>query len=143
MSVALRLGALAALALVAGCEAGPDYVRPAAIVPAAYKETDPGWKIGQPEDAIDRGAWWSIYHDPILDGLERQIDVSNQTLKADEAAFRQAEALAANARAGLFPTLTANAEAQRSRGGGGGSGARAARVAEAVAAVAASRISSS
>ncbi|HEX3885553.1 MAG TPA: efflux transporter outer membrane subunit [Stellaceae bacterium] len=126
MSAMLRLGAVAALLLIAGCEAGPDYERPSAPVPAAYKETDPGWKVGQPEDAIDRGAWWSIYRDPILDGLERQVDVSNQTLKADEAAFRQAEALAANARAGLFPTLTANASAQRSRsstsGGGGGFG---------------------
>lgn len=123
MSVAIRLAALAALALVAGCEAGPDYQRPSAPVPAAYKETDPGWKVGQPEDAIDRGAWWSIYRDPVLDGLEKQIDISNQTLKADEAAFRQSEALAAQARAGLFPTLTANAQAQRSRGGGGGGGA--------------------
>lgn len=121
MRGALRLGALTALALVAGCEAGPDYVRPSAPVSAAYKETDPGWKLGQPEDAIDRGAWWTIYRDPVLDGLEKQIDISNQTLKADEAAFRQSEALAAAARAGLFPTLTANAQAQRARGGGGGS----------------------
>jgi NodT family efflux transporter outer membrane factor (OMF) lipoprotein len=120
-AAALRLGALAALALVAGCEAGPDYHRPSAPVSAAYKETDPGWKVGRPEDAIDRGAWWSIYRDPVLDGLEKEIDISNQTLKADEAAFRQSEALAASARAGLFPTLTANAEAQRSRGGAGGS----------------------
>jgi NodT family efflux transporter outer membrane factor (OMF) lipoprotein len=117
MSHALRLGALAALVLVAGCEAGPDYQRPSAPVPAAYKETDPGWKVGQPEDAIDRGAWWTIYRDPVLGGLEKEIDISNQTLKADEAAFRQSEALAASARAGLFPTLTANAAAQRSRGG--------------------------
>jgi NodT family efflux transporter outer membrane factor (OMF) lipoprotein len=121
MSAACRVGALAALALVAGCEAGPDYHRSSAPVPAAYKETDPGWKVGQPEDAIERGAWWSIYHDSVLDGLEKQIDISNQTLKADEAAFRQSEALAAQARAGLFPTLTANAQAQRSRSAGGGS----------------------
>jgi NodT family efflux transporter outer membrane factor (OMF) lipoprotein len=122
MNAALRFGAaLALLALVAGCDVGPDYVRPSAPVPAAFKETDPGWKLGHPEDAIDRGAWWSIYRDPVLDGLEKQIDVSNQTLKADEAAFRQSEALAAEARAGLFPTLTANAQAQRSRGGGSSS----------------------
>jgi NodT family efflux transporter outer membrane factor (OMF) lipoprotein len=126
----LRLAALGALALVAGCEVGPDYHRPSAPVSAAFKETDPGWKLGQPEDAIDRGAWWTVYRDPVLDGLEKEIDISNQTLKAAEAAFRQSEALAASARAGLFPTLTANAQAQRSRGGGssgaglGGGGGR-------------------
>ena len=41
---------------------------------------------------------------PVLDGLERQIDISNQNLKAAEAAFRQAEAIVAQARAGFFPT---------------------------------------
>ena len=66
-----------------------------------------GWAPSRPNDAIDRGAWWSIYRDPVLDGLERQIDISNQNLKAAEAAFRQAEALVAEARAGLFPTLDA------------------------------------
>ena len=49
-----------------------------------------GGKSAEPLDAIDRGAWWSIYNDPVLDGLERQIDISNQNLKAAEAAFRQA-----------------------------------------------------
>src|SRR5262249_22118133 len=55
---------------------------------------------------------------------ERQIDVSNQNLQAAEAAFRQAELIVAQARAGFFPTATVDANAQRSRGGGAaGSGA--------------------
>jgi NodT family efflux transporter outer membrane factor (OMF) lipoprotein len=85
-------------------------------VPALYKEA--GWKIGEPLDAIDRGAWWSVYNDVVLDGLERQIDISNQNLQAAEAAFRQAEWVVAQARAGFFPTATVDASAQRSRGGG-------------------------
>ena len=99
---------VAALLLLAACTVGPDYRRPEASVPARYKEAAAaaGWKIGQPGDAIDRGAWWSIYNDPILDGLERRIDISNQNLMAAEAAFRQAEWLVAQARAGFFPTGT-------------------------------------
>ena len=104
------------LHLLAGCTVGPDYRRPSAPVPALYKEA--GWKVGEPLDAIDRGAWWSVYNDPVLDGLERQIDISNQNLQAAEAAFRQAEWIVAQARAGFFPTATVNASAQRSRGGG-------------------------
>ncbi len=117
-----RAVAVAVLILLAGCEVGPDYHRPSAPVPAAYKEAAKaqGWMVGDPQDAADRGAWWSIYDDPMLDGLERQVDISNQTLKADAAAFRQSEALAAEARAGLFPTLSLNASAQRSRSGSGG-----------------------
>ena len=37
--------------------------------------------------------------------MEAQVAVSNQTLKADEANYREALALIAEARAGLFPTV--------------------------------------
>ncbi len=113
--------AAAALLLLAACTVGPDYERPEAPTPAHYKEAA-GWKLGRPGDAIDRGAWWSIYQDPVLDGLEKEIDISNQNLKAAEAAFRQAEFVVAQARAGFFPTGTVNASANRTRGSGGSSG---------------------
>jgi len=125
-----RIGALArsgpaalAAALVAlgGCTVGPDYVKPDAPVPAAYKEAwkpgplAKGWEPARPNEGIDRGAWWSIYRDPVLDRLERQIDISNQNLKAAEAAFREAEATVAAARAQFFPSVNAGAAASRSR----------------------------
>jgi NodT family efflux transporter outer membrane factor (OMF) lipoprotein len=105
------LGAVAIV--VSACTVGPDYQRPDAPVPVQYKEA--GWKVGEPLDAIDRGVWWSVYRDPLLDDLEKQIDISNQNLKAAEAAFQQAEAIVAEARAGFFPTATVDASAQRSR----------------------------
>src|SRR6516162_7992643 len=114
---ARRRGVAAGVPWVSACTVGPDYQRPEAPVPAQYKEA--GWKVGEPLDGIDRGAWWSIYKDPLLDDLEKQIDISNQNLKAAEAAFQQAEWIVAQARAGYFPTLDLNASAQRSRTGGG------------------------
>jgi len=90
---------------LAACTVGPDYVRPAAPVPAAFKELA-GWQPAQPADAIDRGAWWSLFDDPVLSGLERQIDIGNQNLRAYEAAYRQALALVRQARSGLFPTVS-------------------------------------
>jgi NodT family efflux transporter outer membrane factor (OMF) lipoprotein len=113
-------GAIIAAALLPGamaaCTVGPDYRRPNAPVPAAYKEArpQPGWKVSQPGVA-DNGAWWSVYHDPVLDGLERRIDISNQNLKAAAAALQQAEAIVAEARAGFFPTAAVNLSAQRSK----------------------------
>jgi NodT family efflux transporter outer membrane factor (OMF) lipoprotein len=101
-----------------GCSVGPDYEKPDAPTPAAYKE-QAGWKAADPQDAIDRGAWWSIYKDPVLDDLEKKIDVSNQTLKASEAAYRQARAAVDQARAGFFPTITGNASGTRDHSGGG------------------------
>ena len=116
----LRLAAPAML-LLGGCTIGPDYQRPPAPVPVAYKEAaaKEGWRVARPADASDRGAWWSVYHDPVLDSLERQVDISNQNVKSAEATFRQAEAIVTQARAGFFPTATLNASAQRTRNSGG------------------------
>lgn len=114
--------AFAGSALLSACTVGPDYKRPPAIVPAAYKEQD-GWKPSEPRDAVNRGSWWSIYKDPVLDELEKQIDISNQNLKASEAAFREARAVVQEARAAFFPTLTLNGSAQRTGRGGGSASA--------------------
>jgi NodT family efflux transporter outer membrane factor (OMF) lipoprotein len=109
--------ALLCLAL-GGCMVGPDYHAASAPPSAKFKELA-GWEISNPADATDRGAWWSVYNDPELDGLERQIDVSNQTLKEAEASFRNARALVDEARANLFPTLGTSARATRSGSGSG------------------------
>src|SRR5213596_1750292 len=102
-----------ALALAA-CAVGPDYQRPEAAVSAAYKEAV-GWKVAEPRDETNRGNWWEIFGDPKLSALIESIDMSNQNVLLAEARFRQAQALAAQSRAALFPTLDANASITRSR----------------------------
>lgn len=110
-----------AVSALAACAVGPDYQRPAAPVAAGYKELA-GWKVAEPRDTEDRGAWWAVFNDPLLDALERQVEISNQTLAADEAAYRQAVAIADQARAQLYPTLTGNASVRRARSAGGSGG---------------------
>lgn len=110
----VMLSALAGiLALLAACTVGPNYVRPKAEVPEAYKEIE-GWKVAQPKDEILREAWWKIFKDPQLNALEEQVNVSNQNLAIAEAQFRQARALVQVARAGYFPTITIGASFTRS-----------------------------
>jgi NodT family efflux transporter outer membrane factor (OMF) lipoprotein len=112
-------GALLGLGLLlTSCSVGPDYKKPDAPMAAQFKE-QAGWKASDPRDEIDRGAWWSVYKDPVLDDLEKQIDISNQTLKQSEAAYRQARAVVDQARASFFPTLTGSGSAQRSFEGPG------------------------
>ena len=96
---------------VGACTVGPNYERPYAVVPTHYKEAD-GWKPAQPADALDRGPWWAVYRDPTLDGLERQIDISNQTLRASEAAYRQALAVVQEGKSGYLPTMTLGPQTQ-------------------------------
>ena len=52
-----------ALMLVASCTVGPNYVKPQAETPDAYKETQ-GWKKAQPGDDVIKGKWWEIFNDP-------------------------------------------------------------------------------
>jgi NodT family efflux transporter outer membrane factor (OMF) lipoprotein len=94
--------------LLAACVLGPDYQRPDAPVPEAYKE-NAGWKIAQPGDEASRGAWWKVFEDTQLNDLEEQINLSNQTVIGAEAQVRQALALVQVARAGYFPFVTAGA----------------------------------
>jgi NodT family efflux transporter outer membrane factor (OMF) lipoprotein len=106
------------LATASACSVGPDYKKPDAPTATQFKE-QAGWKASDPQDEIDRGAWWSVYKDPVLDDLEKQIDISNQTLKQSEAAYRQARAVVDQARASFFPTITGSGSAQRSYEGPG------------------------
>ena len=99
---------------LAGCAVGPDYRRPDAPVPATYKELE-GWHAAQPRDELPRGSWWEVFGDPELDGLMKRVDISNQNIRAAEARVRQARAVADQARASLFPTVTANASVTRSK----------------------------
>ncbi len=110
------MGALAT-ALVSACAVGPNYHRPSAPVSQRYKEAE-GWKPAEPREAASGTDWWSVYDDATLDALEKQIDISNQTLKQSEANWRQAVALVSQARAGLFPTIGVAANATRSGGPG-------------------------
>lgn len=104
--------------VLAGCAAGPDYVLPTVATPAAFKEAPGNWKQAEPQDLAPRGNWWEAFGNPELNGLEAQVNISNQTLKQAEAQYRQAQALAQAARAGFFPTIGTDAAASRSRSRG-------------------------
>ena len=99
--------------LFSGCTVGPRYAKPTTPAPPAYKEVPPDWKTAQPSDQIAKGKWWEIFQDSQLNGLEEQINVSNQNLKAAEARFQQARALVRFNRAAYYPTVIAGASVAR------------------------------
>ena len=105
---------LASVLSIAGCAVGPKYNRPAVQVPPAYKEAG-DWKPAQPNDQNLGGAWWEIFQDSQLNGLEDQINVSNQNLKAAEAQYTQARALLRYDRASYYPSIFGGASATRNR----------------------------
>ena len=113
----LMLGA--GLAWLVGCTPGPAYVRPAVSVPDQFKEASaaqrlaPGWLPAQPADAADRGAWWTLFGDPVLDGLEAKVAAGNQTIAKSMAELAQAKAMVGAASSAYWPTVTAGADLDR------------------------------
>jgi len=115
------LALAAALASLSACTVGPDYVRPSVDAPAQFKETG-NWKVAQPRDDVNRGKWWEMFGDAELNTLTESVDISNQNLAAAAARFRQAQALVAASRAGLFPTVDGNLSIVKNRSPSGAVG---------------------
>jgi NodT family efflux transporter outer membrane factor (OMF) lipoprotein len=127
-----RLGArlrivasLAVASLLAGCTVGPNYQRPSAPVPPAYKENggttatvpppNSNWKQAQPADEALRGKWWELYGDTQLNGLEDKVAVSNQTLKAAAEQYLTAREQVQVSRAAYYPTLSVTPQISQER----------------------------
>jgi NodT family efflux transporter outer membrane factor (OMF) lipoprotein len=114
----IRTGKILLLCLGSGllfaCFAGPNYEKPPVEMPKEFKENK-GWKSATPFDRESKGKWWEAFQDPYLSELIAQAELSNQNLVQAEAQYLSARALVDSARAGLFPTLTANASSTRSK----------------------------
>jgi len=97
---------IAVLCCTASCAPKQNYVPPAPAAAPAFKE-NANWKPAQPRDAEIKGSWWSVFNDPVLEGFEGRIDISNQTLKISEARFAQSRATVRGATANLYPQVSA------------------------------------
>lgn len=115
----LRPMALALLAAftLAGCAVGPKYEVPSTPQVSSFKEAD-GWQPAAPADMLERGPWWTLFGDPVLNELAASIEVSNQNVAAAAASYAQARALVAEQRAQLFPAVDLTGSGNRSGGGG-------------------------
>jgi len=109
---------LALVGTLAGCSLAPPLERPAVETPAAWQESLPPiegqWQAAAPADGQGRGAWWTVFKDPTLNGLVEAATAANQDLAAATARVEQSRALVSNARAARLPRLDFGA------GAGGG-----------------------
>ena len=125
-----KLPLLMIMSLLSSCTVGPNYTRPATTVTAQFKEakgraflkTHPNeWKLAQPKDTIDRGEWWTIFHDPQLNALETQLNLYNQNIANALANYSQSCAIVDQARAAFLPTISGVFSAFRQKGAGASS----------------------
>ena len=116
--------------LLAGCRVGPRYNTPATPAPADFKESSPSayrsappgtWQPASPSDAAIKGKWWEIFNEPELNSLEEQLNIDNQNIAQYFQNFMAARAIVGEARAGLYPTVSA--VPSFTKGGSGGKSA--------------------
>jgi hypothetical protein len=95
--------------MLTGCMVGPDYVKPAVDVPAAY--------IYGEKEARDTAntEWWKQFQDPVLDDLITEAITNNRDVKIAAANVEQAAAVLIQTRSPLYPQIGYN---------GSGTGAR-------------------
>lgn len=98
----ILLAASGALALAACATVGPDYQSPAPAAPAQSGfagAASPAFTGDEPP-----GRWWSLFQDPVLDGLVEQALARNTDLRVAAANLAQARAALREVRAGRLPS---------------------------------------
>jgi NodT family efflux transporter outer membrane factor (OMF) lipoprotein len=126
--------ALASLALAAGCTVGPDFKRPDKPKDTGYTPeslapqtssasvTDAGAAQTFEPGADIPGEWWQLFRSTELNALIDRALKANPDLDAAQASLRQAKELLYAQQGTLFPTLTANGQAENEKTNGASSG---------------------
>lgn len=104
---------LAISASLAGCSVAPAYRPPTAAMPVAFKETGP-WKLASPGLPSDN-RWWTLFKDPVLDGLEDRVASSNPSLQVAIARHREAQGYLGEIRSDLLPHIGAGVSVTQDR----------------------------
>jgi NodT family efflux transporter outer membrane factor (OMF) lipoprotein len=101
---------IASCLLLSACNLAPDYKLPETAQPAAFKETG-HWVQSTPQSALSRQAWWKLYADITLNGLEDRIEAANPTLAEAVARYDAARGYLEQAQSPLLPSLEAGGRA--------------------------------
>ena len=104
------LPAIAALS-IAGCAVGPDYQRPAVELPKDWPAAD---KTGIAADKAGTD-WWTLYSDPVLNKLEEEALANNSDVLVAAARVAEVRAQAGIANTDRYPSISANASADRTQ----------------------------
>jgi NodT family efflux transporter outer membrane factor (OMF) lipoprotein len=81
-------GSLLAAAALAGCTVGPNYQTPTVATPPAYQEA--AAVPGASAATANLTAWWSRFHDPVLDSLVQRALAGNLDVASGVSRIREA-----------------------------------------------------
>ena len=101
------------LLVTGGCmKMGPDFRKPdtTAQLRQSYQHT--------PTDAVSNqfhNRWWSVFNDPDLDRLVKDVMTNNLDIKKSRAAISEVRSYFVQSRSDRYPTLTVQGEVKRQR----------------------------
>lgn len=107
---------LLAVGLLSGCLLGPDYERPQVDLPENFR-APPVQSMPSPASVVALNDWWTLFNDPVLNELMASAQQNNADVQIAVARLGQAQALARQAGASLFPTLNMTASGTRASTG--------------------------
>lgn len=109
------LAAVIAATALAGCSLAPPYRPPVTPALVAFKEGASGpWVAASPALPAD-GRWWTVFGDPVLNGLEERVATANPTLQGALGRYTQAQAYLGEVRSSLLPTVGMRADVTQNR----------------------------
>lgn len=117
--------------VLSGCLLGPDYARPQVDLPERFNAQTSG--MATPATTISSAGasgasgvtpapvaladWWTLFNDPVLNDLVANAQKNNADVQIAVARLGQAQALARQAGAALYPTLNLTASGVRASTG--------------------------
>ncbi len=112
---------------VSGCDLAPDFKLPDVLMPAAFKEetavqaptvapaSDGKWKRFDEHAQIEEFAWWRMFNTPALDSVMELAMKDNPSLEVAVQRVNAARAVAEEAGADLYPTVSLGFGPERQR----------------------------
>jgi multidrug efflux system outer membrane protein len=111
LNIATYAGGIATVMLLAGCQVGPDYERPATTDSASWREATAPMAAASQLDTN----WWTLFNDPVLNRLQRGALTDNQDLRLAVARVDESRASLGFSKADRYPAVDLSSTAERYR----------------------------
>jgi multidrug efflux system outer membrane protein len=96
----------AAISLLAGCNVGPKYVRPASTAPPAFRGADGTAVTSDVKNSLGDEAWAAVYREPELQALIRKALENNYDVRIAAQRILEQQAQVRITRSQQFPSVT-------------------------------------
>lgn len=114
----LKLSVSGFIFSLTGCDLSPPYKPPHFIYPNGW-EGKGVMGNAKPADNFAGGAWWRVFHDPLLDGYEERLLKNNPDIQAATEIFTQERDIARETESQLYPQFSGSGGMSKNKASNG------------------------